>query len=62
MVARGDRPGYRLVVAQDGSWTIDAMSWLLVVATTRSEAIDAVRAAITEWLDVPPEAFDVEAS
>ena len=59
MVARGQRPMYR-VRAQDGRWTVHAMAWLSVAATGRSEALDAARAAIAEWLEVSPQAFDVE--
>jgi len=59
MIARGERPMYRLR-AQDGRWTVDAMSWLTVTAAGHSSALDAARAAIAEWLDVPPEAFDVK--
>lgn len=60
MVARGERPMYRLQAAQGGRWTVDALPWVSVVATGRRAALDAARAAIAEWLDVPPEAFHVE--
>ena len=60
MVSRGERPGYRIGLAQDGTWTVDALPWVTVTATGRREAMDGARAAIAEWLDVPPEAFDVE--
>lgn len=45
MVARGDRPGYRIVAAQDGSWAVDALPWVTVAATGRPDALDAARAA-----------------
>jgi hypothetical protein len=32
-----------------------------VTATNRREALDEARAAIAEWLEVQPDAFDVEA-
>lgn len=59
MVARGERPRYRLTAAQDGSWTPEVLPWLSVAATGRLAALDAVRAAIAAWLDVPPESFDL---
>jgi hypothetical protein len=33
-----------------------------VTATGRREALDEARAAIAKWLEVDPEAFDVEAA
>jgi hypothetical protein len=58
MVSRGQRPMYRLR-AEDERWTVDAMAWLTVTATSRHEALDAARAAIAEWLEVPPQSFDL---
>jgi hypothetical protein len=58
MIARGERPQYRLR-AQDGRWTIDALSWLTVTGTSYVEALDAAREAIEAWLDVPADTFDV---
>ena len=60
MVSRGERPGYRLRAASDGAWTVDALSWVTVTAPSRREALDATRAAIAEWLEMPPDSFDVE--
>jgi hypothetical protein len=59
MIARGQRPLYRLR-AQDGRWTVDGMSWLTVTAASRTEAVNVARAAIAEWLDVPRQSFDIE--
>lgn len=59
MIAGGERPMYRLR-AQDGRWTVEAMSWLAVTTTSRRGELDAARAAIAEWLDVPPDSFDVK--
>jgi hypothetical protein len=61
MIARGDRPGYRITPAQDGRWHVDALPWLPVSVASRREALDAARTAIAEWLDVLPDTFDVEA-
>jgi hypothetical protein len=60
MIARGDRPAYRLRTAHDGGWHVDALPWVPVSATGRREALDEARAAIAEWLDVRPDTFDVE--
>jgi hypothetical protein len=60
MIARGERPAYRLTTAQDGRRRVDALPWVSVTATGRREALDEARAAIAEWLDVPPDSFDVE--
>ena len=59
MIARGERPLYRLQV-QHGYWTVDGMSWLAVIAAGRREALDSARSAIAAWLDAPAEGFDVE--
>ena len=60
MIARGERPMYRLR-PQDGRWTVDALPWVTLTATGRREVLEAARAAIAEWLEVPPDAFDLEA-
>ena len=61
MIARGERPGYR-VRLQDGRWTLDARPWVTAAATGRREVQEAATAAIAEWLEVPPDAFDLEGS
>jgi hypothetical protein len=61
MIARGDRPGYRVSTAQDGRWQVEALPWLSVTAKRRRDALDGARVAIAEWLDVTPDSFDVEA-
>jgi hypothetical protein len=50
MIARGDRPGYRVSTAQDGRWQVDALPWLSLTATGRREALEAARAAIAQVL------------
>jgi hypothetical protein len=52
---------YRVVAGQDGSRSVYGCEWLSVTATTRLDALDAARAAVSAWLEVEPEAFDVEA-
>lgn len=61
MIARGERAMYRLR-PQDGRWTVDAMPWVSVTSGGRLEALDAARAAISEWLEVRRDAFDLEAA
>jgi hypothetical protein len=58
--ARGERPLYRVSAAPDGSWRVEWTPWVTLVATGRRAALEEARAAIAEWLDVPPIAFDVE--
>ena len=60
MIARGDRPGYRITPAKDGRWHVDALPWLSVALKGRREALDEARAAIAAWLDASPDCFDVE--
>jgi predicted RNase H-like HicB family nuclease len=60
MIARSDRPAYRVTAAEDGCWTVDELPSVSVTATGRREALDEARAATAEWLEVDPDAFDVE--
>ena len=60
MVSRGERPGYRLQAGQDGSWTVVGLPGVSVTTTDRRGVHDEARAAIAGWLDVDPDAFDVE--
>jgi len=59
MVARGERPGYR-VQSRDGGWTIDALPWLSIDANDRRSAVKSTRAAVAAWLGASPDAFDME--
>jgi hypothetical protein len=43
MIARGDRPEYRVATAQDGRWRVDTLPWVPVTATRRREALDEAR-------------------
>ena len=61
MVARGERPGYRLRAAQDGSWTVEGLPGVMVTAETRKAAMTAAKAAIAAVLEVDPESFDLDA-
>jgi hypothetical protein len=60
MIARGERPGYRLRPAQDGSWSVEGLPGVTVTADTKRTALTTARAAIAAVLEVGPEAFDLE--
>jgi hypothetical protein len=60
MVARGDRPAYRLRMAQDGRWTVTEAPWLDVPTVDRRDVVQAATRVIAAWLDCDPAAFDVE--
>lgn len=60
MIARGDRPAYRVTAAEDGSWRVDTLPWVPVTATGRREALDEAGATIAQWLKVEPGSFAVE--
>ena len=38
------------------------LPWVSVTATGRREALDEARAAVAEWVEVQPDAFEVEAN
>jgi len=59
MIARGERPAYRLRLAQDGRWTISEAPWLGVARASRREALTEAIHAISEWLDCDPAAFGI---
>ena len=60
MVARGERPLYHVRPCPDDRWVIHEAPWLTVRAASRSEALVGARSVIVAWLEVDPEAFDVE--
>ena len=59
-IRRGERPAYRVVPAQHGSWRVLGREWLAIDANDRRSAVEGTRAAVAEWLGVEPDAFDVE--
>lgn len=61
MIARGERPGYRLLPAQDGGWTVEGIPGVILSAASRREALDVARATIAGVLEVDPDTFDLEA-
>lgn len=60
MVSRHERPGYLLEPRPDGSWAVSGLPGVSVVAPGRRAAMDALRVAIAEVLDVDPQAFDMQ--
>jgi hypothetical protein len=60
MVARGERPLYHVRPCPDGLWVIHEAPWLTLHAGSRSEALIGARSVIVAWLEVAPDAFDVE--
>jgi hypothetical protein len=61
MIARGERPGYRVAETGDGSTVhVVELPWLGQIAAGRHAAIRAARQTIAAWLGVDPEAFDLE--
>jgi hypothetical protein len=60
MIARGELPAYR-ITAPEGRWYVIEAPWLELTATSRQETLNGARRAIVAWLEVDPDAFDVEA-
>jgi hypothetical protein len=60
-IARGQRPVYRAMQAEDDRWYLLGYPWLSIDADDRRSAVEATRAAVADWLGVEPDAFDVEA-
>jgi hypothetical protein len=61
MIARGERPGYRISETGDGETShVIELPWLGRIATDRPSAIATARASIAAWLGVDGETFDVE--
>ena len=59
-IARGERPVYRAMQAQDGRWYVLGYTWLSIDAIDRRSALEATRAAVAEWLGIDPAAVDVQ--
>jgi hypothetical protein len=61
MIARKDRPCYRVAETGDGATIhIIELPWIAPLEASRRDAIDRAREAIAAWLDVQPDAVDVE--
>jgi hypothetical protein len=61
MIARGERPGYRIAETGDGMTIhVVELPWLGPMRADRSEALRRARETIAAWLGVDPESFDLE--
>jgi hypothetical protein len=58
-IRSGERPVYRVIAKQDGSWSVLGCEWLAIDANDPRSAMEATRAAVAEWLGVDRQAFDV---
>jgi len=50
---------YRVLQAVDGRWYVLGYPWLSIEVKDRRTALQATRAAVSAWLGVEPDAFDV---
>jgi len=57
-IRSGERPVYRVLHRPNG-WYVLGYGWLAIDANDRRSAVEATSAAVAEWLDVSPNAFDV---
>ena len=63
MIARGERPGYRIElvhVTPDVGFRIVELPWLTASVASRRDVSAAARILLAGWLDVSPDAFDLE--
>jgi hypothetical protein len=61
MIARKERPCYRVADTGDGATVhIIELPWIAPIDATRQTAIDRARDAIAAWLGVQPDSFDLE--
>ena len=61
MIARRERPCYRVAETGDGTYHLIELPWIPPVTATRGTALDRARDAVAGWLDVDPGSFDIEA-
>jgi hypothetical protein len=61
MIARKERPCYRVAETGDGSTVyIVELPWIAPLSATQATAVERARGAVATWLDVDPGAFDIE--
>jgi hypothetical protein len=60
MIARGERPGYRLLLGGDGRWRVDGLPGISAAAPDRHAGSTSIRAMIATALDVEPMSFDID--
>jgi hypothetical protein len=61
VIARGERPLFRVRKVQDGTWAVDWCPWLTLPAAYRRESLSVARAAVAWWLGVDGSAVEVVA-
>ena len=65
MIARGERPGYRVEIVRltpDVGIRIVELPWLQASVASRRDIVATARTLVAGWLGVSPDAFDVEAA
>jgi hypothetical protein len=60
MIARKERPCYRVAETGDGTYHLVELPWIPPVVATRATAGGRAREAVAGWLDVDPGSFDIE--
>jgi hypothetical protein len=60
MIARRERPCYRVAETGDGTFNLVELPWIAPVPATPGTALARARDAVAGWLGVDPEAFDIE--
>jgi hypothetical protein len=61
MIARKDRPCYRVAGTGDGATVhIVELPWIVPIEASHQTGVERAREAIAAWLDVQPDTFDVE--
>jgi hypothetical protein len=60
MIARKERPCYRVAETGDGTYHLIELPWVQPVVATRGTALDRARAAVADRLDIDPGASDIE--
>ena len=63
MIARGERPMYRVEVVRtspDVAFLIVELPWLRGSVASMRDLTDAARTLVGGWLEARPDAFDVE--
>lgn len=60
MIARKERPCYRVAETGDGTYHLIELPWVAPVTASRADALDRARDAVAALLDVDPDAFDIE--
>ena len=60
MIARNERPCYRVADSGDGTVHLIELPWLAPVAASPGTSVTRAREAVAAWLEVDPDAFDIE--